>query len=242
MKYPSWKDIVREELLSDFKDYEDKKKNDEQLSLLKQKFSLIKKIYRSNNPFSPRYFLLRIYMFIIGTYYLKLANLINIEFFHYSGWMTLFITLIHIALLILVSFLLFGLPYVLYNKMFGRNWDLHPIFYSEGQRGWITDIVAEKDLRSVIRNVKDLPNFKLQNLKLFKPIISEWPNINFWIFWVEIGSLICLLNIYLDSWYFTSFFCFQVMLLIFPSIRKFNDRYFSFSSLFINHKINEKLL
>ena len=74
MKYPSWKDIVREELLSDFKDYEDKKKNDEQLSLLKQKFSLIKKIYRSNNPFSPRYFLLRIYMFIIGTYYLKVIG------------------------------------------------------------------------------------------------------------------------------------------------------------------------
>ena len=244
MEYPSWKDIVREELLSDFKDYNDKKKNEEQLSLLKQKFNLIKKIYRSNNPLQPRYFLLRVYMFIIGTYYLKLANSIDLEFFDYSGWMTIFMTLIHIALLILVFILLFKLPYVLYNKMFGRNWNLYPRFYSEEQ-GWISNKFAKKDLRKMIHNIKDLPNYKLQNLKLFHPIHIEHSGY-FWRIVVEVLSIMLPIAYIFD--YPVPFdstnplHYFQVILVISPSILKISDRAFGFSSLFINYKINEKSL
>jgi len=106
-KHPDWKDIVREQLLKDFDfECEDTKKNEEQLSLLKQKFNAMKTLYFTENigDLYLRYFLLRFWYLLIGTYYVKLANKFNLSFFadDQNQTLTYLISFLHILVFILV--------------------------------------------------------------------------------------------------------------------------------------------
>lgn len=217
-KHPDWKDIVREELLKDFDfECEDTKKNEQQLSLLKQKFNATKTLYFTENfvDLNLRYFLLRLWYLLIGTYYVKLGNKFNLSFFGDDQTLPYLISFLHILVFILVLRLLFKYPFAIFNRQFHNS---PSVLYKS------------------IRKVNETPLIKLQNFKLFHSsfnfiIIELWIIVVFILFY---NNSLATVNWTSDM---SLFRYFQFLLFLLPTFFKLSERYFPFKKLFSEHQI-----